>query len=109
MVGVDCEGSMAAAAGHHPLRVTLARVKPLAFAIYLAGFAMRRWSEMTLGRYFTFTVMTSADQPVITNGPYRFVRHPGYSGVLLVVLGAGLVTGNWVGLAADPARVVTFA
>jgi len=61
---------------------------------------MRRWSEMTLGRYFTFRVMTSAEQPVITAGPYRFVRHPGYTGVMLVVIGAGLVTGNWVGLAA---------
>jgi protein-S-isoprenylcysteine O-methyltransferase Ste14 len=74
-----------------------------AFAIgltmFLAGFVMRRWSEMTLGRYFTFTVMTSTNQPVITSGPYRFVRHPGYTGVLLVVIGAGLVNGNWAGLA----------
>jgi protein-S-isoprenylcysteine O-methyltransferase Ste14 len=78
------------------------RPAPFAFAIgmvvYLAGFAMRRWSEITLGRYFTFAVMTSSDQPVITNGPYRFVRHPGYTGVVLVVVGAGVVTGNWVGL-----------
>ena len=75
----------------------------LAFAggltIYLAGFGMRRWSEMSLGRYFTFSVMTSADQPVVTTGPYRFVRHPGYTGVVLIVVGAGVVTGNWVGLA----------
>lgn len=66
--------------------------------IYLAGFGMRRWSEMTLGRYFTLTVMTSAGQPVVTTGPYRYVRHPGYTGVVLVVVGAGVVTGNWVGL-----------
>jgi protein-S-isoprenylcysteine O-methyltransferase Ste14 len=68
-------------------------------ALFLAGFGMRRWSEMTLGRYFTFTVMTSTDQPVIASGPYRFVRHPGYTGVLLVVIGSGLVAGNWIGLA----------
>ena len=67
--------------------------------LFLAGFGMRRWSELTLGRYFTFEVMTSADQPIITSGPYRFLRHPGYTGVLLVVLGAGLVNGNWAGLA----------
>jgi len=76
---------------------------PLAFiggmVIFLAGFAMRRWSEMTLGRYFTFAVMTSPDQPVVSTGPYRFVRHPGYTGGLLVVVGAGAVSGNWVGLA----------
>jgi protein-S-isoprenylcysteine O-methyltransferase Ste14 len=78
------------------------RPAPAAFgaglAIFLAGFGMRRWSEMTLGRYFTFTVMTSGDQPVITTGPYRIVRHPGYTGVLLVVVGSGAVAGNWVGL-----------
>ena len=75
---------------------------PVAFAIgmvaYLAGFAMRRWSEMTLGSYFTFSVMTSPDQPVVTSGPYRIVRHPGYTGVVLVVLGVGVVSGNWIGL-----------
>jgi len=70
----------------------------IGIAVYLAGFAMRRWSEMTLGRYFTFSVMTSPDQPVVTTGPYRIVRHPGYTGVVLVVIGAGIVSGNWVGL-----------
>jgi protein-S-isoprenylcysteine O-methyltransferase Ste14 len=79
------------------------RPAPVGFAagltLFVAGFGMRRWSEMTLGRYFTFTVMTSPDQSVVTSGPYRFVRHPGYTGVLLVVLGAGAVSGNWVGLA----------
>ncbi len=37
---------------------------------------------------------------MITTGPYRFVRHPGYTGVVLVVLGSGVVSGNWFGLAA---------
>ena len=88
-----------------PALAPVAAIRPtwLAFAIgmalFLAGFGMRRWSEMTLGRYFTFAVMTSAEQPVITSGPYRFVRHPGYTGVVLVVVGAGMVAGNWIGLA----------
>jgi protein-S-isoprenylcysteine O-methyltransferase Ste14 len=84
--------------------VPAATIRPAAGAfavgivVYLAGFAMRRWSEHSLGRYFTFAVMTSADQPVITTGPYRIVRHPGYTGVMLVVVGAGAVAGNWIGL-----------
>jgi protein-S-isoprenylcysteine O-methyltransferase Ste14 len=87
-----------------PMLAPSAAIRPTgaAFAVgmglFLAGFGMRRWSEATLGRYFTFTVMTSAEQPVITSGPYRFVRHPGYTGVLLILLGSGLVTGNWIGL-----------
>jgi protein-S-isoprenylcysteine O-methyltransferase Ste14 len=87
--------SLAPAAAIRPTTVAFA----IGIAVFLAGFGLRRWSEMTLGRYFTFSVMTSADQPVITSGPYRFVRHPGYTGVLLVVIGAGLVNGNWIGLA----------
>jgi protein-S-isoprenylcysteine O-methyltransferase Ste14 len=86
------------------IAVPAAMIRPTsaAFAVgitlFLAGFGMRRWSEMTLGRYFTFTVMISADQPVIASGPYRLVRHPGYTGVLLIVIGSGLVNGNWLGL-----------
>ena len=93
---------LAPAAAIRPASVAFA----VGFACFLAGFGMRRWSEMMLGRYFTFTVMTSANQPVITTGPYRFVRHPGYTGVVLVVVGAGLVTGNWIGLAAWSLLVV---
>jgi protein-S-isoprenylcysteine O-methyltransferase Ste14 len=39
---------------------------------------------------------TCGDQPVITNGPYRVLRHPGYAGLLLAVMGAGLFIGNWL-------------
>jgi protein-S-isoprenylcysteine O-methyltransferase Ste14 len=59
------------------------------------GIALRFWSFRTLGRYFTFTVQTSTDQPVITDGPYRVIRHPSYAGVLLAVMGLGLSTLNW--------------
>jgi protein-S-isoprenylcysteine O-methyltransferase Ste14 len=68
--------------------------------IFACGEALRIWSRFTLGRYFTYYVMTSADQPVITDGPYRFVRHPSYSGILLMLIGVGAVYGNWFGLAA---------
>lgn len=53
-----------------------------------------------LGRYFTHTVMVSADQPVISTGPYRVLRHPSYTGVIMAALGIGLAAANWAGLAA---------
>jgi len=62
------------------------------------GVALRVWSFRTLGRYFTFTVQTSGDQPVITDGPYRFVRHPSYAAILLAVIGLGVLLNNWVSL-----------
>ena len=64
------------------------------------GIGLRLWSFQTLGRYFTFTVQTSQDQPVISAGPYRVIRHPGYSGILLAVIGIGFVIDNWASLAA---------
>jgi protein-S-isoprenylcysteine O-methyltransferase Ste14 len=67
--------------------------------VFSAGEALRVWSKVALGRYFTYTVQTSGDQPVITSGPYRFLRHPSYLGILLIAAGAGAVWGNWLGLA----------
>ena len=55
---------------------------------------LRGWSIMTLGEYFTGRVMVSADQPVITAGPYRVLRHPSYFGFLLCCAGAGLASAN---------------
>jgi protein-S-isoprenylcysteine O-methyltransferase Ste14 len=62
--------------------------------LVLAGVALRIWSIRTLGRFFTYQVMTTADQHVISHGPYRFVRHPSYSALLASVVGAGVATAN---------------
>ncbi len=63
------------------------------------GMALRFWSFHTLGRYFTFTVQTSADQPVVDAGPYRVIRHPSYAAILLTMMGLGLIIGNWLSFA----------
>jgi protein-S-isoprenylcysteine O-methyltransferase Ste14 len=72
----------------------------IGLAVVWAGVALRWWSFRTLGRYFTFDVMTSSDQPVITTGPYRAIRHPGYAGLLFVFTGIGIMFANWLSLAA---------
>jgi protein-S-isoprenylcysteine O-methyltransferase Ste14 len=72
----------------------------IGMAILLAGIALRLWSFLVLGQYFTFTVKVSPDQPVITNGPYRLLRHPGYAGGMLAIIGVGVLNGNWASLAA---------
>lgn len=68
--------------------------------IIWTGISLRWWSFKTLGRYFTIDVMTSADQPVIATGPYHFVRHPSYTGLLLVFAGIGVMFANWLSLIA---------
>jgi protein-S-isoprenylcysteine O-methyltransferase Ste14 len=72
----------------------------IGLAIVWAGVGLRWWSHRALGRYFTLDVMTSTDQPVIAVGPYRFVRHPSYAGLLLVFAGIGIMYANWLGLVA---------
>jgi protein-S-isoprenylcysteine O-methyltransferase Ste14 len=69
------------------------------FAIAWAGFAFRIWSIRTLGRYFTKTLTTVTDQPVIDTGPYRIVRHPSYTGLIATMFGIGVMLGNWLSLA----------
>ncbi|MEU4477896.1 isoprenylcysteine carboxylmethyltransferase family protein [Micromonospora sp. NPDC023966] len=63
------------------------------------GLLLRWWAFVTLGKYFTVVVTTSEDQPVVDSGPYRVLRHPSYTGLLLAVAGCGLMFGNWVGTA----------
>jgi len=60
------------------------------------GLLLRWWSFASLGSYFTVVVKTSEDQPVVERGPYRVLRHPSYTGLLLAIAGGGLMLGNWV-------------
>src|SRR6266849_5098999 len=64
------------------------------------GIALRWYSAAVLGKYFTFDVAIQSGQVLIEVGPYRYIRHPSYSGALLTLLGFGLALGNWAGLAA---------
>jgi protein-S-isoprenylcysteine O-methyltransferase Ste14 len=68
--------------------------------VLLAGLGLRYWAVLTLGRFFKVTVSIQAEHRVVRSGPYRLLRHPSYTGVLLILLGLGVVLGTWVGLAA---------
>jgi protein-S-isoprenylcysteine O-methyltransferase Ste14 len=60
--------------------------------VFLLGLAFAVWARIHLGRNWGMP-MTQKDQPeLVTSGPYRFVRHPIYSGVLLGLLGTALAT-----------------
>lgn len=63
------------------------------------GLAVRVWAVATLGGSFSTFIEVGVDQAVVTRGPYRWVRHPSYSGLMLIALGFGLGFGNWLSLA----------
>jgi protein-S-isoprenylcysteine O-methyltransferase len=64
----------------------------------LAGIAFRWYSAAVLGKYFTFDVSIQSGHVLIEQGPYRYIRHPSYTGALLTLVGFGLSLGNWAGL-----------
>jgi protein-S-isoprenylcysteine O-methyltransferase Ste14 len=72
---------------------------PEALVALWAGLALRIWAVVTLGRSFRTTVEVDSGQAVVQRGPYRWVRHPSYGGLLLILIGVGLLIDNWLSLA----------
>lgn len=70
----------------------------LGILLVWAGVAFRWYSAHVLGQYFTLQVAIHAGQTVVETGPYRWIRHPSYSGTLLTMLGLGLAMTNWLSL-----------
>jgi protein-S-isoprenylcysteine O-methyltransferase Ste14 len=66
--------------------------------VVTCGIALRIWAILTLDKFFTFIVGISSDHRVVQHGPYRALRHPGYAGALLALVGAGIAMGNWLSL-----------
>jgi protein-S-isoprenylcysteine O-methyltransferase len=80
-----------------------AAIVPLRFigtALFAIGLTIRWYAIIYLGRFFTVNVAIAADHRLIDGGPYRFVRHPSYTGALMAFLGLGLTLGNWASIAA---------
>jgi protein-S-isoprenylcysteine O-methyltransferase len=91
-------------------RIRAPAVGWIGIAVVVGGLALRLWSQAVLGQYYTSTLRHAADQPVLVSGPYRLLRHPGYGGLLLAWLGAGLATANWaVALAVTLLMVVAYS
>jgi protein-S-isoprenylcysteine O-methyltransferase Ste14 len=67
--------------------------------LVIAGLLLRWWAIITLGRFFTVDVTIEKDHQLVDRGPFRVVRHPSYTGVLLAFAGLGLSLGNWAALA----------
>lgn len=65
-----------------------------------AGMAFRLWAVLTLGAFFRTSVVVQEEHRLVTAGPYRWLRHPAYTGVIVTVTGIGLALGNWASLLA---------
>jgi protein-S-isoprenylcysteine O-methyltransferase Ste14 len=68
-------------------------------ALMWAGIGLRLWAIFTLGDSFRTSVEVHAGQRVIERGPYRLIRHPSYTGLMLIIAGIGVADGTWASLA----------
>lgn len=67
-------------------------------AVMVLGLTVRLWAVVTLGRSFSTFLGVRPGQTVVRRGPYRWVRHPSYTGLWLIVFGFGLAAGHWLSL-----------
>jgi protein-S-isoprenylcysteine O-methyltransferase Ste14 len=70
----------------------------IGLGIMVLGFGLRIWAVATLGASFRTTVETHSNQQVVRSGPYRLVRHPSYSGLIVMCCGYGIALMNWLSL-----------
>jgi protein-S-isoprenylcysteine O-methyltransferase Ste14 len=64
----------------------------------LAGLLLTVWARVYLGGNWSGTITIKEDHELITGGPYRLVRHPIYTGLLLAFIGVALARGEWRGI-----------
>lgn len=66
----------------------------LGIFIQIVGLVVRAWSLQTLGKFYTGQLTITTNHRIISSGPYKYIRHPGYLSVLLQSIGFGLAMGN---------------
>jgi protein-S-isoprenylcysteine O-methyltransferase Ste14 len=70
----------------------------LGLILFVAGFGLMNWAEATLGKQFSIQVTIQEGHQLVTGGPFRFLRHPRYSGIILYNLGIALLFRTWLAL-----------
>jgi protein-S-isoprenylcysteine O-methyltransferase Ste14 len=106
LIAITLGATIVAAVGARSVASELRAPAPLRTAgvvVMWLGLALRVWAIAALGRRFRTTVHVDPGQEVVSTGPYRWIRHPSYTGLLLIVAGFGAALGNWLSLAAGVA------
>lgn len=72
----------------------------IGLGLLVLGVGFRWWAIRTLGRFYSHFVRKQEGHQIVQTGPYRYLRHPAYTGMLIANLGFVLCFFNWIALAA---------
>jgi protein-S-isoprenylcysteine O-methyltransferase Ste14 len=72
--------------GHDPL------LEGIGLALWIAGLGLAVWARLYIGRNWGMPMSQREDPDLVTTGPYRSIRHPIYSGIILAMIGTALAT-----------------
>lgn len=81
----------------------------LGAALTFLGLLFTVWARICLGRNWSSVAAVKVDHELVTGGPYRWVRHPIYSGLLLAFVGTALAIGQWRGVLAVVLSLIAIA
>jgi protein-S-isoprenylcysteine O-methyltransferase Ste14 len=98
VVGIGLGFNMPRLAPQLNIRSNFAAFFSLGIALIFIGILFRFWAIQTLGRFFRTRVVIQADHQLVTSGPYKYLRNPSYTGILIVLLGLGFGVGNWASI-----------
>jgi protein-S-isoprenylcysteine O-methyltransferase Ste14 len=70
----------------------------IGMALFVIGFIIRIHSLLTLKQYFTYSVAKVENHKIIETGLYKFIRHPGYLGQLIIFIGISTAISNWISI-----------
>jgi protein-S-isoprenylcysteine O-methyltransferase len=88
-----------------PARLPLDVLAVGALLAMVAGLALRTWAVATLGRWFSLRVDLQPAQCLVEDGPYRWMRHPSYTGALLAFAASAVFLHAWVTAVVGPAAL----
>jgi protein-S-isoprenylcysteine O-methyltransferase Ste14 len=74
-------------------------VRWVGLVLFAGGEALGVWAIHTLGRWFSPRIGVQHGHELVNKGPYRVLRHPFYTGLLMATVGMPAVFGSWLGVA----------
>jgi protein-S-isoprenylcysteine O-methyltransferase Ste14 len=74
-------------------------IRWVGISLFAIGMSLIFWSGIILGKMYSADVTLQEDHHLVTTGPYKYIRHPRYTGGILLAFGMSLLYNSWVGLA----------